>query len=128
MLAHADWSQASPATVRLAQVGGDKTDLSAALFAVDFQLDANAPVQRLMFRLVPADLVPSALHVQRESLLPSNTTQPPTAPADPIAAVLALLQEQKATMELLEGEVKAGQVQRSASSWLYHPSGCYPTG
>ncbi len=45
VLVHPDWSQASTAMVHLAQVGTEKADLSAALFAVDFWLDANTPVQ-----------------------------------------------------------------------------------
>ncbi len=61
---HPDWSQASPATVRLAQVGGEKADLSAVLFAVDFRLDANTPVQHLMFRPVPLEQAPPAPVIQ----------------------------------------------------------------
>ncbi len=78
------------------------TPLLAALFAEDFRLDANAPVQRLMFHPVPLDLAPPALPAQRESVASADT-----APADPMATVLALLHEQKVTMERLEGEVKA---------------------
>ncbi len=87
-------------TVHLAQVVGDKMDLSAALFMVDFQLGGNAPVQHLMFHPVPMDLVPPAPPAQRESLVPnSNTTQLSRAPANSMATILALLQEQKAASE-----------------------------
>ncbi len=75
----------------LAQVGGDKADLLAALFAVDFRLDMNTPVQRLMFRPVPLDLAPSAPPAQRESVAHADATQSAAAPADLMAAVLALL-------------------------------------
>ncbi len=110
LLIHPDWVQVSPATVRLAQVGRDKADLLAALFAVDFRLDANAPVQHLMFCPVPLDLAPQAPLVQREPVV--DTTQPAAALADPMAAVLALLQEQKAALERLE----ASQIKQKAAS------------
>ncbi len=97
LLTHLDWSQASLATIRLAQVGGDKADFSSVLFAVNFRLEANVPVQHLVFRPMPADVAatPSA---QRVSLVPSDATQPSAAPADPMAMVLALLQEQNVAM------------------------------
>ncbi len=44
LLIYLDWSQASPATIRVTQVGGEKTDLLEALFAVEFRLDVNALV------------------------------------------------------------------------------------
>ncbi len=99
LLAHPDWSQVSPATVRLVQVGGDKADLSAALFAVDFQFDVDALMRHLMFRPVPLDLVPLALPTQRESVALAGTTQSLAAPVDLMATILALLQEQKAASE-----------------------------
>ncbi len=67
LLMHPNWSQASPATVRLAQVDEVKVDPSEALFAVDFQLDADAPTWYLMFHPVPLDLAPH-LHPSSESL------------------------------------------------------------
>ncbi len=74
LLVHPDWSQASLATVRLAQVGREKADLSAALFAMDFRLDANAPVQRLMFRPVPLDQALMAPVIQ--AVKEPDATQP----------------------------------------------------
>ncbi len=76
------------------------------------------------------DVAPPALPVHRESMAPSDMIQPHAPPADPMAAVLALLQEQKVAMGKqkaamdeqkvaperleasqghLEGEVKASQ-------------------
>ncbi len=95
LLIHPHWSQASLAMIRVAQMGGDRMDLLAALFAVDFHLDANASVRRLMFWPVPWDLAPPAPPAQRESLVPFDTTQPSLALADPMVTVLAFLQEQK---------------------------------
>ncbi len=99
LLVHPDWSQASPVTVCLAQVGGDKADLLAALFVVDFQLGVNTPVQCLMFCHVPIDLAPSAPPAQRESVAHADVTQSAAALADPMATVLALLQKQKVASE-----------------------------
>ncbi len=98
LLAYPDWSQAAPATVRVAQVGGDKTDLLAALSMVDFWLDVNTPVQCLMFHPMPLELAPPALSTQSEPAAHVDATQPAAALADPMATVLALLQEQKVAM------------------------------
>ncbi len=75
-------------------------------------MDANAPVQRLMFHPVPLDLAPSALPAQREPAAQVDATQPAAAPADPMATVLALLQEQKAASERLD----ASQIEQKAAS------------
>ncbi len=97
LLTHPNWSQASPATVSVAQVGGDKIDPLEVSFTVEFRLDVNAPVQCLVFRPVPLDLAPPA---QKEFVTHVDMTQSSAAaPTDPMATVLALLQEQKAASE-----------------------------
>ncbi len=114
LLIHPNWSQVSPATIHVAQVGGDKTDPLEASFAVEFRLDANAPVQRLVFRPVPLDLVPSA---QKEAVTQVDMTQSSAAaPTDPMTAVLALLQEQKVAMEASQAEQRTAMNEQKAAS------------
>ncbi len=65
-----------------------------------------------------SDLVPAPpAHI--ESVAPSDTTQLPAPPADPMAAVLALLQEQKVAMsehKLAMDEQKAAMNEQKAAS------------